>query len=102
MASALLSILPTNPLSILLPMTPLGRAAHKKQTAQDRRLSVEHLFSRAIRTLQNAALSYRDGLTEEQREYARKTDERCHILALRMKSVCVAHPFSSPLDSRFR
>jgi TAG lipase/steryl ester hydrolase/phospholipase A2/LPA acyltransferase len=53
-----------------------------------------HLF-KLIREANNLILSWRDGLTESQREARRRAEEQMQILAARMQNVS-ASPYQSP------
>lgn len=51
-------------------------------------------FSRAIRDVSSLVLSWRDGMTESEREDKRRIEERMQILAARMQNVRPCSMFS--------
>ncbi|KAK3690302.1 acyl transferase/acyl hydrolase/lysophospholipase [Podospora appendiculata] len=64
---------------------PLETSALKKRNRTQKRATIQPV-SRIVRDVGNVFLSWRDGLTESEREHQRRTEERMQILAARMQN----------------
>ncbi|KAK3319744.1 acyl transferase/acyl hydrolase/lysophospholipase [Cercophora scortea] len=65
---------------------PLETSALKKRNRTNKRVTIQPV-SRIVRDVGNVFLSWRDGLSESEREHQRRTEERMQILAARMQNV---------------
>ncbi|KAK3939184.1 putative lipase [Diplogelasinospora grovesii] len=89
MIDLLLNGLPTSPGNIGSegrPKTPAKTANATLKRRQSQKLVASNPISGLIRGANNLVLSWRDGLTESEREDQRRTEERKQILAARMQN----------------
>lgn len=94
MSDLLVNLLPTFRLTTLATPTKSSKRSPKEKARQAENVAdvAVQPLSRAVKGLGDMLQTMRDGLTAEEREGRRRTEERRQILMLRMKNVSSAGP----------